>query len=225
MKSDNGAGQEASPVESATESTDGAAPTSTEEAAPTSTEEAAGEATGSEPEQSDQASTDASTDASTTSWDEQDAARKRAAEQVARHDRTDPDWVLPVRSWSYHLTGRFKDSGDNWKSYHHGLDFAAPYGTPIRAVHKGRIIAAGWSGAYGKRIKVKHSDGTVTLYGHMASFERTSGKVRAGTIIGYVGATGNVTGPHVHLEVRPDGGGLSDAIDPMDWLQDKGLDP
>jgi murein DD-endopeptidase MepM/ murein hydrolase activator NlpD len=153
---------------------------------------------------------------------EQEEAREAAEERAAR-ERSNPEWVLPIES--YVLTGRFGQSGNRWASYHHGLDFAADSGTPIRAVGRGEIIAAGWEGAYGNRILVRHPDGTVTLYAHMSGFERTSGTVEPGTVIGYVGATGNVTGPHLHLEVRPNGGGLNSAIDPFAWLADKGLDP
>ncbi|WP_020574734.1 M23 family metallopeptidase [Actinopolymorpha alba] len=176
---------------------------------------------------------------------QQDAARRRASERKATRaerkatraerkatgagrkpaqaDRKSRNWVLPLAS--YHLTGRFGQSGRRWSSFHHGLDFAAPSGTPIRAVGNGRIIAAGWAGAYGNHLEVRHSDGTVTWYAHMSRYARTSGKVKAGTVIGYVGATGNVTGPHLHLEVHPNGGGLSDAINPVNWLKRKGLNP
>ncbi|HZC27480.1 MAG TPA: M23 family metallopeptidase [Actinopolymorphaceae bacterium] len=109
--------------------------------------------------------------------------------------------------------------------FHHGLDFAAPTGTPIHAVGRGTIVTAGWDGAYGNCIQVRHPDGTETLYGHMSRFARTAGRVQPGTVIGYVGATGNVTGPHVHLEVRPHGGGLDDAVDPFPWLTRHGLHP
>jgi murein DD-endopeptidase MepM/ murein hydrolase activator NlpD len=132
-------------------------------------------------------------------------------------------WGLPLTD--YHLTGRFGQSGDKWSSFHHGLDFAAPTGVPIHAVGSGRISAAGWAGAYGNRVEIRHPDGTVTLYGHMSKILRWSGSVHVGDVIGYVGATGNVTGPHVHLEVRPHGGGLDDAVNPFPWLVDKGLHP
>jgi len=149
------------------------------------------------------------------------AATKTATKTAAKPKSS--GWVLPLTS--YHLTARFGQVGGNWGSFHHGLDFAAPTGTPIHAVGAGEIVAAGWDGAYGNRIKVRHSDGTETLYGHMSRFARTSGSVSAGTVIGYVGATGNVTGPHCHLEVRPHGGGLGDAVDPYKWLVGKGLHP
>lgn len=134
-----------------------------------------------------------------------------------------PAWVLPLAS--YHLTGRFGQSGSNWSMFHHGLDFAAPTGTPIRAVGRGTIVASGWDGAYGNRIEIRHPDGTETLYGHMSRLALTAGQVQPGTVIGYVGSTGNVTGPHVHLEVRPHGGGLDDAVDPFPWLTEHGLHP
>ncbi|MGW0227467.1 M23 family metallopeptidase [Actinopolymorpha singaporensis] len=153
---------------------------------------------------------------------EKAAAEKAAAEKAAAAKRA-PQWVLPLTS--YELTGRFGQSGNNWASSHHGLDFAADTGTPIHAVGKGEIISAGWQNAYGNAIEIRHPDGTVTLYGHMSRFARTSGSVSAGDVIGYVGATGNVTGPHCHLEVRPHGGGLDDAIDPFVWLKNKGLNP
>ena len=162
-------------------------------------------------------------DADTGDRASQAEGRRSAADKASRHKRQVAGWALPIDA--YELTGRFGQDGNKWASSHHGLDFAAPSGTPIRAVGKGTIIAAGWDGAYGNRILVEHADGTVTLYGHMSRFARTSGPIKAGTVIGYVGATGNVTGPHLHLEVRPDGGGLEDTIDPFEWLEDKGLTP
>ena len=154
----------------------------------------------------------------------QDSARKRALLQANRNKRAAAlGWALPLRS--YHLTGRFGANGNNWSSSHHGLDFAAPSGSPIRAVGPGTIVESGWDGAYGNHLKVRHADGTETLYGHMSRYARSSGTVKAGTVIGYVGATGNATGPHLHLEVRPDGGGLDDTVDPFEWLEDKGLEP
>ncbi|WP_414168654.1 peptidoglycan DD-metalloendopeptidase family protein [Streptoverticillium reticulum] len=129
-------------------------------------------------------------------------------------------YVLPVGS--YTLTAGFGQSGNMWSANHTGEDFAAPTGTPVKAVGGGTITQAGWAGAYGYRIVLTLDDGTELWFCHLSSMVVTSGKVAAGDVIGRVGATGNVTGPHLHLEVRPDGGG---PVDPLPWLRDKGLQP
>nr|WP_238342245.1 M23 family metallopeptidase [Actinopolymorpha rutila] len=110
-----------------------------------------------------------------------------------------------------------------WSHLHTGQDFASPLGTPVYSVGNGEIIGAGWESAYsafGNRIQVRHDDGTVTWYCHLSRYARRSGPVRAGTLIGYVGSTGNSSGPHLHFEVHPGGG---TAIDPLPWLRQKGL--
>src|SRR5690606_20778214 len=111
---------------------------------------------------------------------------------------------LPVKKGSYHTTAEFGTPGSYWASgYHTGLDFAAPEGTTVRAVESGTVVSAGWAGAYGNRVVVKSSDGDVLEYSHLSDIDDWSGWVRAGEKIGEVGATGNVTGPHLHLEYRP----------------------
>jgi murein DD-endopeptidase MepM/ murein hydrolase activator NlpD len=109
-----------------------------------------------------------------------------------------------------------------WSSGQHtGLDFAAPTGTPVKAVHGGTVKSAGWSGSYGYRIVLELEDGTEVLYAHLSSMTASAGQqVSTGETIGRVGATGNVTGPHLHLEVHTAGGA---GIDPMAWLRSKGL--
>ncbi len=140
------------------------------------------------------------------------AEAERKAREAAR-----PKWVLPVDH--FRLTAGFGDHG-LWASAHTGQDFAAPTGTPIHAVGDGQIIFAGYDGAYGNKIVVQHADGTVTWYAHMSSFVQTSGSVKAGDVIGRIGSTGNVTGPHLHLEVRPGGG---DPVPPLTWLREHGI--
>jgi murein DD-endopeptidase MepM/ murein hydrolase activator NlpD len=127
-------------------------------------------------------------------------------------------WVLPVTN--FRLSAGFGQSGSMWSSDHTGQDFAAPMGTPVRSVGAGEIISAHYSGPYGNRIIVRHDDGTETWYCHLSAFEHTGGRVRSGEVIGYVGSTGNSTGPHLHFEVRPGGG---DPIDPLPWLRQLGL--
>ena len=92
-----------------------------------------------------------------------------------------------------------------YSKMHAGVDFGAPYGTPIRAAGSGTIAIAGRYGAYGIAAKVKHNGKYETLYGHMsklASGIRRGAKIRQGQVIGYVGSTGRSTGPHLHYEVR-----------------------
>jgi murein DD-endopeptidase MepM/ murein hydrolase activator NlpD len=112
-----------------------------------------------------------------------------------------------------------------WSSGHHtGLDFAAPTGTLIKAVHTGTITEAGWAGSYGYRTILTLDDGTEIWFCHQSSISVGVGqKVSTGDVIGRVGATGNVTGAHLHMEVHP--GGADSGIDPMAWLRSKGLTP
>jgi len=143
------------------------------------------------------------------------AAIKAAAAKAA------PKVVLPTTG--YHLTARFDQAGGRWAHNHTGLDFAAPMGTPVRSVMAGEVIQADFEGAYGRQVKVRHADGTVTSYSHMSEFDVSVGdSVKAGTMVGRIGMTGNTTGPHVHFEVLPGGGS---PIDPEPWLREHGLNP
>jgi len=88
---------------------------------------------------------------------------------------------------------------------HHGLDYAAPRGTPVSAVGDGAIVFSGRKGQYGKFVIIRHPNGWKTCYGHLSRIAknmRRGKKVRQGQIIGYVGSTGFATGPHLHYEVR-----------------------
>ena len=88
---------------------------------------------------------------------------------------------------------------------HTGVDFGVPYGTPIRSAGAGVVEIAGRHGAYGVTVEIKHNNKFETLYAHMSKLAdgiRTGKKVNQGQIIGYVGATGRATGPHLHYEVR-----------------------
>ena len=90
---------------------------------------------------------------------------------------------------------------------HHGLDYAAATGTPVSAVGDGTIVFAGRRGEYGNLIILKHKNGYKTYYGHLSKIAkgvRNGVQVDQGSIIGYVGATGLATGPHLHYEVRID---------------------
>ncbi|MEU3373580.1 M23 family metallopeptidase [Streptomyces sp. NPDC006660] len=157
------------------------------------------------------------------------AAEKKAADEAAAKKAEEKrlaelaaSYSLPVGS--YTITSTFGEAGSMWSSGHHtGLDFAAPTGTPVKAIHSGTVKSAGWAGAYGYRTVIALDDGSELWYCHQSSLAVTVGQtVSTGEVVGRVGATGNVTGPHLHLEVHaPSGTGL----DPMAWLQSKGLTP
>lgn len=145
-------------------------------------------------------------------------ARKEAAERKAREEREARRWVSPLSN--YRISATFGSTGRLWSGTHTGLDLAASYGAEVKSVSSGEIIWSGWDGSYGNKIVVQHWDGTETWYCHLSRFIQRSGSVAPGEVIGAVGSTGNSTGPHLHLEVHPDGGG---AVNPQSWLAERGL--
>jgi len=103
--------------------------------------------------------------------------------------------------------GMRKHPIDGYNKMHRGTDFAAPMGTPIMASGNGTITRARWCGGGGNCVKIKHNSTYETIYAHMKSFGRgirEGVRVKQGQIIGYVGSTGNSTGPHLHYEVVRD---------------------
>ena len=100
--------------------------------------------------------------------------------------------------------GMRKHPIDGFNKMHRGTDFAAPTGTPIMASGDGKVTRARWCGGGGNCVKIKHNSTYETIYAHMKSFGRgirEGIRVKQGQIIGYVGSTGNSTGPHLHYEV------------------------
>jgi murein DD-endopeptidase MepM/ murein hydrolase activator NlpD len=116
--------------------------------------------------------------------------------------------------WPVHgvLTSGF---GWRWGRMHEGVDIAVSSGTPVVAAAAGTVIVAGWMGGYGNLVVVDHGGGISTAYGHNTSVTVGVGQqVAQGQLIAYSGNTGHSTGPHVHFEVRVNGG----AVDPMGYL-------
>lgn len=107
--------------------------------------------------------------------------------------------------------------GWRWGRIHAGIDIAAPIGTPILAAASGVIEYSQWNdGGYGNMIDIRHADGTITRYAHLNELYVKEGQtVGQGQIIGAMGSTGFSTGPHLHFEIRPNGGS---PIDPMAFL-------
>ena len=107
--------------------------------------------------------------------------------------------------------------GWRWGRIHAGIDIAAPIGTPILAAASGVVDYSSWNdGGYGNMIDIRHADGTITRYAHLNELYVKEGQtVAQGQTIGAMGSTGFSTGPHLHFEIRPNGGS---AIDPMSFL-------
>ncbi|OPG06868.1 peptidase [Streptomyces sp. GKU 895] len=148
-------------------------------------------------------------------------AKERAARAAAERKRLN-SYVAPI-SGSYISTG-YKAGGAVWSSGSHtGVDFHAASGTPVHAVGSGTVVEAGWGGSYGNNIVIKMNDGTYTQYGHLSSIGVSVGQtVTPGQQIGLSGATGNVTGPHLHFEARTTPEYGSD-IDPVAYLRSHGV--
>ncbi|WP_369030968.1 M23 family metallopeptidase [Streptomyces adonidis] len=131
-------------------------------------------------------------------------------------------FTLPVAGatigTAYHVSGSMWSSG-----YHTGVDFVVPTGTSLKAVGAGTVVSAGWGGAYGNQVVIKLADGYYAQYAHLSQLSVSAGQtVTEGQQVGLSGATGNVTGPHLHFEIRttPDYG--SD-VDPVAYLRSKGV--
>ena len=104
--------------------------------------------------------------------------------------------------------GMRKHPIDGYNKMHRGTDFAAPMGTPIMASGDGLITRSRWCGGGGNCVKIKHNSTYETVYAHMKNFARgirEGLRVKQGQVIGYVGSTGNSTGPHLHYEVVENG--------------------
>ena len=121
-------------------------------------------------------------------------------------------WVSPLDS--YGMSAGFGASSYLWSHLHTGQDLSAPIGSSIKNVANGVVTEVGYDGSYGNKTVVTLDDGTEIWYCHQTSFLVNVGDtVRGGEVIGTVGSTGNSTGPHLHIEVRPGGG---DPVDPYE---------
>ncbi|MCX4549126.1 M23 family metallopeptidase [Streptomyces sp. NBC_01387] len=135
-------------------------------------------------------------------------------------------WVKPV---DHVVIGEpFGIGGKMWSHKHSGQDFVMPTGTPVKAVHDGTIVKAGPNGggdgpAYGNAIEIKVGNTTYAQYAHLSQIDVHVGQtVKAGQVIGKSGATGNVTGPHLHFEIRT-GPNYGSGINPVPFLKAHGV--
>ena len=111
--------------------------------------------------------------------------------------------------------------GPRWGSFHSGVDIANAVGTPIYAAMAGTVIDSGPAQGYGNWIRIRHDDGSITVYGHMQTLGVSVGqRVAAGEYIAGMGSLGFSTGSHLHFEIWPDG---ANAVDPQAWLASHGI--
>jgi murein DD-endopeptidase MepM/ murein hydrolase activator NlpD len=139
-----------------------------------------------------------------------------AQERAQREARLQqPLFIMPTKGI---FTSGF---GYRWGVLHAGIDLANSIGTPIHAVSDGVVIDSGPTAGYGMWVKLRHADGTVTLYGHVnTTLVRVGQRVMAGDQIATMGNRGNSTGPHLHFEVLLGG---TQRVDPVPWLAKRGL--
>jgi murein DD-endopeptidase MepM/ murein hydrolase activator NlpD len=124
-------------------------------------------------------------------------------------------WRNPVAGRVTSTYGRRVDPINGGARDHHGVDIAAPRGTPIGAAAAGTVVFAGRRGGYGNTVIIEQPDGKQTLYAHAEELLVKAGeRVNAGQTIATVGSTGRSTGPHLHFEVRENG----QPIDPSTTL-------
>jgi murein DD-endopeptidase MepM/ murein hydrolase activator NlpD len=162
-----------------------------------------------------------SSDSSASSKSSSSGSSSSKTEAVTQSADTASGFSAPV---SGAVGTAYRTAGSMWSSgYHTGVDFSVPTGTSLKAVGAGTVVSAGWGGAYGNQVVVKLADGYYAQYAHLSSLSVSNGQsVTAGQQVGLSGATGNVTGPHLHFEIRtsPDYG--SD-VDPVAYLRTKGV--
>lgn len=153
---------------------------------------------------------------------QRNAALGQLTAQVQKQAKklNDDRWVVPLHPVV--LTARFGDYG-LWANMHTGLDFNGETGDPIHAIATGVVTFVGYDGSYGNKTVVTLPDGTELWYCHQTTqYVSVGDAITPDEIIGTVGTTGNVTGSHLHLEVRPGGG---DPVDPYAAFVQHGLIP
>ena len=151
---------------------------------------------------------------------QEDEAAHAQGERAEEPADSAPAYTAPVEAaigTPYHEPG-------SWSlGYHTGVDFPVSTGTSVRAVSAGEVVSAGWGGAYGYEVIIRHPDGRYSQYAHLSAISVSAGQpVTTGQRIGRSGATGNVTGPHLHFEIRT-GPAFGTDVDPLAYLREHGV--
>ena len=145
--------------------------------------------------------------------EEKEAETIRVASVTSRSgiNRKSNSGILPIVSYSY-ISSYYRSAS---RPSHTGVDFAATKGTSILAYKSGTVTRASWNGNYGMCIEIQHSNGEKTRYAHCSGYNVSVGQtVSQGQVIGYVGSTGNSTGPHLHFEIMINGS----FVNPLNYI-------
>ncbi|MFI6461111.1 peptidoglycan DD-metalloendopeptidase family protein [Streptomyces sp. NPDC050538] len=166
--------------------------------------------------------TKSSKSSGTSSSSSSSSSKSTSATQSDTSTSTSTGYALPVTGATigtgYHVAGSMWSSG-----YHTGVDFVVPTGTTVKAIAAGTVVSAAYDGAYGNEVVIRHADGEYSQYAHMSQLSVSAGQtVTEGQQIGLSGATGNVTGPHLHFEIRTTPYYGSD-VDPVAYLRSHGV--
>ena len=145
----------------------------------------------------------------------QTVTKKAVAKKVERGTLTPPTYIKPVNSTNITSPYGYRIHPVNGThTLHSGVDWYVPSGTAVKASSSGTVITAGWNGVYGYCVDIKHPNGTMTRYAHLSSIAVSYGQtVSQGQVIAYSGATGVVTGPHLHFELYINGC----SVNPVDY--------
>ncbi|MFE7138062.1 transglycosylase family protein [Streptomyces sp. NPDC057644] len=159
---------------------------------------------------------------------EKEAPKKEAPKQAPpKKEQPAPERAVKNSGFSSPVaagTGTPYRQAGSWSSgYHTGVDFPVPTGTSVKSVAPGRVVSAGWAGAYGYEVVIRHNDGKYSQYAHLSALHVRAGQsVSGGQRIARSGSTGNSTGPHLHFEIRT-GPGYGSDVDPLAYLRAGGV--
>jgi murein DD-endopeptidase MepM/ murein hydrolase activator NlpD len=123
--------------------------------------------------------------------------------------------IWPAHGWVSAWFGHREDPFTGEDEFHSGLDISTDKGNPVTATAPGVVQSASWNGAYGNLVAIDHGYGVMTRYAHLSAFAvKVGDRVAQNDVVGYVGATGRATGPHLHYEVLVNG----KLVDPMQFI-------
>ena len=149
------------------------------------------------------------------------ADEKEAVAQARRKAEYEAEQARKIKVVAPAVGTITSNYGPRWGTTHYGLDIANRIGTPIRSTMDGVVLEAGPAVGFGLWVRVRHTDGTTAIYGHINSYAVREGQqVTAGQVIAQMGNRGISTGSHLHFELWDQAGRK---LDPLAWLQSKGV--